>query len=35
MRDGQRDDQTEKKQTFYSTTTLKVDPINQVDHDFF
>ena len=35
VRDGQRDDRTDKKQTFYWTTTLQADPINQVDHDFF
>ena len=35
LRDGQRDDQTDKKQTFYRTTRLQADPVNQVDHGFF
>ena len=35
VRDGQRDDQTYKKETFDWTTTLQANPINQVHHDFF
>ena len=35
MRDGQRDELTDKKQTFYWTTTLQADPINPVDYDVF
>ena len=35
VRDWQRDDQTDEKQTFYQTTTLQAGPINQVDDDCF
>ena len=31
----QRDDQTDKKQTFHRSTTLQAGPINQVDNDCF
>ena len=34
-RDGQRNEQTEKNQAFYQTTTLQTGPINQVDNDSF
>ena len=30
-----RDEQTEKKQTFYRASTLQEGPINQVDSDCF
>ena len=33
--DMQRDEQTDKRQTFYQTTTLQAGPINQVDNDSF
>ena len=29
----QRDDQTDKKQTFHRSTTLQAGPINQVDNE--
>ena len=35
VRDVHRDDQTDKKQTFYQTTTLQAGPINQVGHTCF
>ena len=35
VRDGQKDEQTDKNQTFYQTTTLLPSPINQVDNDSF
>ena len=35
VRDWQRDDQTDEKQTFYQTITLQAGPINQVDDDCF
>ena len=35
VRDRQRDEQTDKNQTFYQTTTLQAGPINQVDNDSF
>ena len=31
----QRDDQTDRKQTFHRTTTLQAGPINQEDNDCF
>ena len=35
VRDWQRDEQTDKNQTFYQTALLQAGPINQADNDSF
>ena len=31
----QRDDHTDRKQTYYRTTTLQAGPVNQIDNNCF